>query len=200
MLLFLGTVVEERCIFDVVINNEGVVLSNSLVGLAVIEVVVVGRVGMWVGLFEGKIVVGVVGAIVLLNVEGVVRYLLQHIGLTVCILGHLYVLAFGCFFKELQRVIFKLCLLNSMKHIKDIIDQNIFVVFDIFLSFSFFTSCWLAKLFIELNLVVVCSWVGTPLLDLLSFLEPSILSMLRGWRLVLFWLEEGNILLKVSSL
>ena len=200
MLLFLGAVVEKRCIFDVVINDEGVVLSDSLVGLAIVKVVVVGRVGGWIGLFEGKIVVGVVGAIVLLNVEGVVRYLLQHIGLSVCIMSHLFVSAFGCFFKELQRVIFKLCLLNSMKHIKDIIDQNIFVVFDIFLSFSFFTSCWLAKLFIELNLVVVCSWVGTPLLDLLSFLEPSILSMLRGWRFVLFWLEEGNILLKVSSL
>lgn len=86
MLLLLGAVVEERCVFEVIIDDEGVVLSDALVGLAVVEVVVVG---VGVRLFEGEIVVGVVGAIVLLHVEGVVRYLLQHVGLSVYILVHL---------------------------------------------------------------------------------------------------------------
>ena len=91
VLLFISAVIEKRLVFDVVVNDEIVVLSDSLVGLTIVEVVVFGRVRMWVCLFEGKIVVRVVGVVVLLKVEGVVRYGLMHIGLSVYILGDLLI-------------------------------------------------------------------------------------------------------------
>ena len=111
VLLFISAVIEKRLVFDVVVNDEIVVLSDSLVGLTIVEVVVFGRVRMWVCLFEGKNCSPSCWSRCTIKSRGRSEIWTNAYRLVCLHSGRSFDSDFGCFFKELQWVISDRCLL-----------------------------------------------------------------------------------------